>query len=615
MRGLGAALCQKKAYIFLHSDVNAKNGTFTVRESVDGMIFDTVTSNAKVIDFSGPSDEFDACVSFHMSKDGKEDYFLTYRHVEEGKMCIAQSKNLVDWEKIMELQDQGAGGKIVSDYLYAGRNVMFVGGEALNAYVSEDFRKWSRIKKSILSLDSVEEGSTQLQRKIEVIDAEVVDEGVFVMYSITENNAGKERLELYGVLLDYGNPSVILWQSTQAIYVVEDIKKDNIHLFGAVIFDEYFVSYWTGGDDEMFLLRHYYKHEEHTDPARCDEEIADHMDEADEPVVLKRVESNPILAPQDHSSWESRAVYNPTAIEENGNIHIIYRADGDDLMSVWGYAFSEDGVQIKKRLAQHIYSRDVGTRKMKKPHIPSYSSGGNVNGGCEDPRAVLIDGVVYVTFTAFDGWGSVRVGLTSIDFDDFKNGRWNWHDTRLISPLGEMNKNWVLFPEKINGKFALLHSFCPKILIDYIDDLSQLGYGNCIKSNNTRPIDPSRSWDSWFRGVGPAPIKTEDGWLIIYHAMDHRNPDRYRIGALLLDLNDPTQEICRTEKPILEPEKTYENDGIKWGVVYCCGAVIKDDVLFVYYGGSDTYTCVATAPINQFLRELRGTGEVKMKIN
>ncbi|PID51754.1 MAG: glycosidase [Candidatus Moraniibacteriota bacterium] len=202
-----------------------------------------------------------------------------------------------------------------------------------------------------------------------------------------------------------------------------------------------------------------------------------------------------------------------------------------------------------------------------------------------------------------------------MDFDDFKNARWNWHDTRLISLPGEINKNWVLFPEKIHGKFALLHSFYPNILIDYIDDLSQLGYGNCIKSNNQRPINPQRGWDSWFRGVGPSPIKTEYGWLVIYHAMDHRNPDRYRVGALLLDLNDPTIELCRTQHPILEPEAPYENGGIKWGVVYCCGAVVKDDTLFVYYGGSDTYVCVATAPLAQFLEQLRGGKEIKMYIH
>jgi len=322
------------------------------------------------------------------------------------------------------------------------------------------------------------------------------------------------------------------------------------------------------------------------------------------------------MSPQRHLSWESKATYNPTAIERDGVIHIIYRADGDDLKSVWGYAATVDGVTITDRSTHCIYQRKTESTKMQFPAPVTYTSGNNSNGGCEDPRAVLIDDIVYITFTAFDGWGSVRVGLTSIDFEDFKNKKWNWHKTTLISPPGEMNKNWVIFPDKINGKFAVLHSFSPEILIDYFDNLDELdGVTTFITSNNTRPIDHSREWDSWFRGVGPAPLKTDDGWLVFYHAMDHKNPDRYRLGALLLDLDDPTKILYRSVSPILEPEEHYENDGIKWGVIYSCGAIIKDDTLFVYYGGADEFVCVAKAPIRQFLDDLKQSGEVKMLIS
>jgi len=81
----------------------------------------------------------------------------------------------------------------------------------------------------------------------------------------------------------------------------------------------------------------------------------------------------------------------------------------------------------------------------------------------------------------------------------------------MISPPNEIHKNWVLFPEKINGKYAILHSFYPKILIDYFDTLDELDGTKFIKSDNTRPVDKTRDWDSWFRGVGPSPIKTELG--------------------------------------------------------------------------------------------------------
>ena len=108
----------------------------------------------------------------------------------------------------------------------------------------------------------------------------------------------------------------------------------------------------------------------------------------------------------------------------------------------------------------------------------------------------------------------------------------------------------------------------------------------------------------WFRGVGPAPIRTKEGWLVIYHAMDHTNPDRYRMGALILDSNDPTKILHRSDEPILEPEEQYENNGYKWGVIYSCGAVVKDGNLFVYYGGADMVTCVAVANLDAFLKEL-----------
>ena len=104
----------------------------------------------------------------------------------------------------------------------------------------------------------------------------------------------------------------------------------------------------------------------------------------------------------------------------------------------------------------------------------------------------------------------------------------------LISPPGEIHKNWVIFPEKLNGKFAVLHSITPKIAIDYFDSLDDFDGEKYITSKYVRPPE-SGSWDSWVRGAGPPPIKTHTGWLLLYHAMDYRDPNRYK-GAMLLDL-------------------------------------------------------------------------------
>ena len=331
------------------------------------------------------------------------------------------------------------------------------------------------------------------------------------------------------------------------------------------------------------------------------------------PIELKRAIRNPIIEPEENIYWESKAAFNPSAVLYQGKVHIIYRAIGNSDISVMGYAKSADGFSIEKGskdLAFYIKKKfDV-----EKTSLPvNYSSGGGWGGGSEDPRLTLLGDRVYMLYTAFDGWGSLRIALTSISLDDFISKRWNWKEPVLISPPGEIHKNWVLFPEKINGKYAILHSFAPKILVDYFDSLDELNGKKFIKSNNTRPVDPTRTWDSWFRGVGPSPIKTKYGWLVIYHAMDHRNPDRYRIGAMILDLKDPTKILYRSSEPILEPDRWYENEGYKSGVVYSCGAVVKDDKLFVYYGGADKVSCVATANLDEFLKELIRSSKTKLK--
>lgn len=333
------------------------------------------------------------------------------------------------------------------------------------------------------------------------------------------------------------------------------------------------------------------------------------------PLNLERSKKNPIIEPEGHLYWESKATFNPSAIYHDGKIHVIYRAIGDSDISVMGYAKSLDGYFFDKNSKElsYFHKGKVAVKKDPKTKLSNYSSGGGWGGGCEDPRLTLLGNTIYMIYTAFDGWGSLRIALTSISLDDFIIKHWNWKEPVLISPPGQIHKNWVLFPEKINGKFAILHSFAPKILVDYFDSLDEFDGEKFIYSNNTRPIDKTRDWDSWFRGVGPSPIKTKYGWLVIYHAMDHKNPDRYRMGAMILDIKDPTKILYRSNEPILEPDEWYENEGYKSGVVYSCGAVVKDGELFVYYGGADKVSCVATANLDKFLNELVHSSITVMK--
>jgi beta-1,2-mannobiose phosphorylase / 1,2-beta-oligomannan phosphorylase len=237
---------------------------------------------------------------------------------------------------------------------------------------------------------------------------------------------------------------------------------------------------------------------------------------------------------------------------------------------------------------------------------PSFYTSGGGWYGCEDPRAVIIGDRVYLTYTAFGGWHSVRMAYTSISLSDFKKGKWNWKRSRLISPYGEVHKNWVLFPEKIHGKFAVLHSLFPRIRIDYVDTLESLEYHSSIKS--TAPKGGfTNSWDNAVRGAGPPPIKTKDGWLLLYHAMDKDDPNKYKVGAMLLDLNNPSRITHKAPHPLLAPDMHYEND-YKPGVVYVSGAVVKNGTLYMYYGGGDKHLCVAEANLNDLLTWLKEYG-------
>ncbi len=333
---------------------------------------------------------------------------------------------------------------------------------------------------------------------------------------------------------------------------------------------------------------------------------------ADSPSALRKFAANPIIEPQSHLYWQSKATFNPSAIYGGGKVHLIYRAIGAGDVSVLGHATSSNGYTIDKRSIRPVYFQRAPSPDRRMAPAVAYGSGGGWNGGAEDPRLTKIGETVYMIYTSFDGWGSIRLALTSISFEDFVNERWHWKKPVFISPPGEVHKNWVLFPEKIHGKYAILHAVSPRILIDYVDDMNEFDGTKYIHSLPPHSAGNKESWDNWVRGAGPAPLKTQDGWLVLYHAMDVRDPNRYKLGAMLLDLNDPTKILSRSSQPILEPEESYENEGYKWGVVYACGAAIVDGWLFVYYGGADKVSCVAAAELEPFLKELAASAAPKI---
>jgi beta-1,2-mannobiose phosphorylase / 1,2-beta-oligomannan phosphorylase len=331
-------------------------------------------------------------------------------------------------------------------------------------------------------------------------------------------------------------------------------------------------------------------------------------------LALKRAPVNPIISPSD-LHWEREAVFNPAAVVHNDRVHLFYRALGPDGLSRVGYASSKDGVHFDKRHSYPVYVMSTGdlstdhhpyTSPVRSYDQVLYVSGGGW-GGCEDPRTVKIGERVYMTFNVFNGWYNIRVAMTSIDEKDLERGEWKWRPLMYLSPANERHKNWVLFPEKINGKFALLHNLHNidphTVCIEYVDDIEK-PIMNKFKSHDPHLVpDRDISWHNRMRSVGPPPVKTEYGWLVFYHAMDKYDPNRYKLGVILLDKNDPTKVLYRSTEPILEPDEWYENDW-KPGIIYASGTAVMGENLYVYYGGGDKHVGVASVNLKDFITKL-----------
>lgn len=344
---------------------------------------------------------------------------------------------------------------------------------------------------------------------------------------------------------------------------------------------------------------------------------------------LRKHHGNPIIEPRPHVSWESKATFNPGAVDVGGKIHLLYRAIGDNDISVVGHATTSDGINIDERFDLPAYIPELipdAKHRVTQPAQPNgaYVSGGGGWGGSEDPRVTYVaeDNRVYMLYVAFDGWSPPRVALTSIDVKQFLAQQWDaWKPAKVISMPPEelakdkrfrdvVDKNACLLPEKINGKYVIFHRVFPDILVDFVDDLEF--DGSYLKGEHKISPRPG-AWDSRKVGAGAPPIKTKDGWLLIYQAVGEKDSGRYKIGAMLLDLKDPTKVLYRCNEQILSPEEWYENNGWKYGVVYPCGAVARDGTLFVYYGGADSVVCVATANLDEFIEQLKRYGKPKLR--
>jgi predicted GH43/DUF377 family glycosyl hydrolase len=330
---------------------------------------------------------------------------------------------------------------------------------------------------------------------------------------------------------------------------------------------------------------------------------------------LIRYKGNPILSPNPANEWESMVTTNPGAWydEEKREVILVYRAAGFDPEHriYFGLATSGDGYNFKRVSDEPVFG----------PSVDGFDA------GCvEDPRIVKMGDYYYITYAARpfppgEYWlpddqkryqppvlpdeapyairsNSTATGLLiTKDFKSFVRAG------RITNPMSD-DRDVILFPEKINGRFYMMHRpmnwIGPKYGTDYpamwISSSTDLLNWEDSKLLATGKYE----WEQGKIGGNTPPLRTKAGWLTIYHAVGADK--HYRLGAMLLDLEDPSKVLYRTADWILQPEEKYELEGYYNGVVFPCGNVIIDGTLFVYYGGADKYVGIATCPLDDLIK-------------
>jgi predicted GH43/DUF377 family glycosyl hydrolase len=339
------------------------------------------------------------------------------------------------------------------------------------------------------------------------------------------------------------------------------------------------------------------------------------------PLKITRCPENPIVWPGFYP-WRMAVTFNPAVLYDGGRFVMYERAAGSlrPFQCSIGMLESEDGVHFA-----HVSPQPVITPKML----------GSKYGSVQDPRVVKIDGVAYMTY-AFRpyAWHSDPTGVGVPDshqgeFPGF-SGRdeenqtrsgiarsddlVHWEHVTWVNPPGIDDRNVILFPEKIGGRFAVLrrpsplvtteakHALTPGIRISFSENL--------LTWTEPEPvIEPCLWWESNRIGGSTPPIRTTEGWLALYHGVENVDPATrrvcYRLGAMMLDPKDPRRVLARCAEPILEPEAYYEKFGLYIpNVIFPTGAVVVHGVLHVYYGACDTAICLATVPLEELVEHV-----------
>jgi predicted GH43/DUF377 family glycosyl hydrolase len=305
---------------------------------------------------------------------------------------------------------------------------------------------------------------------------------------------------------------------------------------------------------------------------------------AERPAQVPGKTSFPILSPEGHlevlefDSSDSRLdLSDPRVITFDGRDYLT-------TLSHLRLLSSEDGIHFREPAQSRVL---MGTGELE-----TY--------GIEDCRVSKIDETYYLTYTQVSAHG-VGVGLrTTRNWNDFV------HAGMIFPPH---NKDCALFEARIGGSYYALHRpSSPELGGNYIwlaesPDLVHWGRHRCLAHSR------EGFWDSARVGAGAAPIRTNAGWLEIYHGATKEN--RYCLGALLLDINEPWRVLARSETPIMEPLAPYEQEGFFGQVIFTNGHLVNGDRLTIYYGAADSVICAATFSIEAILASLAPTPGAK----
>lgn len=552
-----------------------------------------------------PDTDFDryGCEDPRVTKIGKN-YYIFYTALSQYpfnadgiKVAVAVSKDLkkIDHKqlvtpfnaKAMALFPGKVNGKyaailtVNTDVPHTPSTVAYAEFDKLDDIYNQDYwNEWykdlspNKIALERSASDQVEVGAPPLK----------TPKGWLLIYShISNYHEGKPNFGIEAVLLDLKNPRKIIGRTKgsfltpEKFYETIGVVPNIVFPSGALIVGDILEIYYGGAD---------------THCAKASVSLQ-HLLEAllpNQPKHLKRFPGNPIITPRPGKVWEEGGTFNPASIYLNNKVHLLYRAVTSQNLSTIGYASSLDGFTITERSPDPIY----------KARKDFEGVGKSENAGCEDPRLVLINKRLYMTYTGYDGH-TPRIVISDISTSDFLEKKWHkWSEPTVISEPGVPNKDAILIPEKINGHYYLFHRVGLNICLDIFPslDFSKKSIESCLQI-----LAPRKGmWDSHKVGMAGPPVKTPEGWLIFYHGISETKT--YRVGAALLDLKNPTNILARTATPIFEPQENYELQGVVDKVVFPCGHVCIGDKIYLYYGAADWVIGVATAKISDIVNIL-----------